>query len=248
MVENESTAEQQVGAQEQDDEQQGEDAQRVLAQLRAIHELRGRLLSDMCFVEEALDFAITVYFFPAKSPHTYPFKVWILSTLTLDAKIAIVRNIMDGLGLTDTMPTLLGELLATKDARNRQAHASLVPNIDDSPIADDPANMLKWKLQRTSRKGIQDIDPRELTREIDLVHNVYLGVARLGRALLANRSGKDIEQSLASFDAANSKEAMWSTIFPIINDPDGMLLDYYTIRELDSAVAAIGCPHCIASW
>jgi hypothetical protein len=129
----------------------------LLAQKRLLHETRGRILSDKCDLEEVLEFAITRISFRQRHPRVSTFNGWFLSAVMLDAKIGIVRNIVEELDLSDRMSSLIPELQAAKDVRNRQAHAKITWEL----LAKRPAQgsgepFVPWKSMRASRKGPQE--------------------------------------------------------------------------------------------
>ena len=208
-------------------------SQRLIQQQRLLHEHRGRMLAEMCSVEDALDFAIGTYWFPPRTPRLWSFREWVLPAIGLQAKTEIVRHIVEDLDLLRRMPTLLRDLEEARIARDRQAHSTLKWD----PFAKRPGCgfeelFVPWQLEKMSRsKGrqVKLVDPRELSKEITLVHTVYLELARLATAILAPYYDHDIDESLAAFDAINSTEKMWSGIAPIIQDAEGMFLGYFPV-------------------
>jgi hypothetical protein len=189
-------------------------ASEAFAKLREVHELRGRLLSDMCEAEQIVDMCITVFFLREEAPLTPLFTSWVLAAVGFQDKIGIIEQIMGELSLKKKMPSLVAKLNATQEARNRQAHSAVTFNTDG--VGGPAGEFLQWKLARPTRKGWRkyDADIESLNKDIDLVTALRWGLPRLLLAIVAVIDSKDIDKVLADFDVANPMAAMWGSTVP----------------------------------
>jgi hypothetical protein len=189
------------------------DTNQWMAKLKELHELRGRLLSDMCEVEHQMDMAIMFFFLPPKAPRTGWFTSWVLAAVTCDAKIGVVEQIIAEMTLRPKMPSLMTKVRNAQQARNRQAHSVVTP---DFGSRFSKADWPDWILHQATRKGWREHEANveSLKQDLQLTRALQFGLARLLTAIIAVDDGEDVDATLSAFDKANPEAAVWAGVLP----------------------------------
>lgn len=169
-----------------------------------IYQLRGEYISRMNNLERGLEEIILFYF-----GHKLPggeFRSWLLSRITMQGKIEVIREILHSVGLREISPTYIQELKTANEYRNALAHSSVGPDL--SIVEDEDslkASLVDLHSIRSTRSGLRAVrvDGHELIDRIGRLKTITSWSIFVMTGVLAYTNDRDSLLSVRNMETGN---------------------------------------------